>query len=413
MEIPEGLSGHGHLRTKRMWLHFHPTVLFDTLLQLSCHPHPPPTHLWWSLRRGRGTSRRGSEYGLVATREDGVSRVLKLDKDGLSLTSIWQFENSVCTFSTTFRPAQRTMLNLSTLAACMALAGRALFPFDTKSHGIINHVEHSNSISAHTSPTNVCPKHGCFEDSFWEIAAKSLMLRYRHVNISSFAGFDNVVRLPSICFQLCQMFRDRLLRLSFFSSFSTILRKWNPVKSWSRDVFGFRQVIVAVPVFGNVFGIDFSNGKILVLGLGWAAEIGGRIHPFKLYVARTVSDGGDPEVVLVTQRRCKANLLKFSLAYLPTSNVVSQRRSYTGRICKSFVCPLLPIANKCLGPATDSPQGWAWRQNPDWRMTKFAPVSFTCLITSELLFLVCPEFLSLCFALEAQKPRFIVLPVDL
>jgi hypothetical protein len=74
----------------------------------------------------------------------------------------------------------------------------------------------------------------------------------------------------------------------------------------SRDTFGFTQVIVAATAFGKVFGIDSSNGEILwsrVLGLGWAAEIGGRIHPVQLYVTRTVSDGGDPEVVLVTQRR--------------------------------------------------------------------------------------------------------------
>jgi hypothetical protein len=41
-----------------------------------------------------------SEHGqLVATREDGASRILKLDEDPLSLTSIWQFENSVCNVS--------------------------------------------------------------------------------------------------------------------------------------------------------------------------------------------------------------------------------------------------------------------------------------------------------------------------
>jgi hypothetical protein len=74
----------------------------------------------------------------------------------------------------------------------------------------------------------------------------------------------------------------------------------------SRDIFGFTQVIIAATAFGKAFGIDSSNGEILwsrVLGLGWAAEIGGRIHPVQLYVTRTASDGGDPEVVLVTQRR--------------------------------------------------------------------------------------------------------------
>ena len=90
--------------------------------------------------------------------EEQAVGAVKLDKDGLSLTSIWQFENSVFTFSTTFRPAQRMMLNLSMLVAWMALAGRALFHFDTKSPGIIKHVEHSISISAHTSLTNLCPK---------------------------------------------------------------------------------------------------------------------------------------------------------------------------------------------------------------------------------------------------------------
>jgi hypothetical protein len=41
-----------------------------------------------------------SEHGqLAATREDSATRILKLDEDPLSLTSIWQFENSVCNVS--------------------------------------------------------------------------------------------------------------------------------------------------------------------------------------------------------------------------------------------------------------------------------------------------------------------------
>jgi len=74
----------------------------------------------------------------------------------------------------------------------------------------------------------------------------------------------------------------------------------------SKDAFGFRQVIVAATAFGKDFGIDSSDGEILwsrVLGLGWAVEIGGRIHPIKLYVTRTVSDGGDRELVFFTQKR--------------------------------------------------------------------------------------------------------------
>ena len=75
-----------------------------------------------------------------------------------------------------------------------------------------------------------------------------------------------------------------------------------------RDTFGFRQIIVAGTANGKVFGIDSSNGEIVwsrVFGLGWAGEIGGRVVPVKLFVTKTVADGGDPEVVVVTQRRAE------------------------------------------------------------------------------------------------------------
>ena len=74
----------------------------------------------------------------------------------------------------------------------------------------------------------------------------------------------------------------------------------------SRDTFGFRQIIVAGTAHGKVFGIDSSNGKVVwsrVFGLGWAGEIGGRVVPVQLFVTKTVADGGDPEVAIVTQRR--------------------------------------------------------------------------------------------------------------
>ena len=46
MEILEGLSGHGLLRTKRMCLDLHPNVLLDALPQLSCHSHPQPDAIY-------------------------------------------------------------------------------------------------------------------------------------------------------------------------------------------------------------------------------------------------------------------------------------------------------------------------------------------------------------------------------
>jgi outer membrane protein assembly factor BamB len=71
----------------------------------------------------------------------------------------------------------------------------------------------------------------------------------------------------------------------------------------TRDAFGFRQVIVAATSHGKLFGIDSSNGRVLwsrVLGLGWAAKVGGTIIPVKMFVTRTVSDPEGPQIVLVT-----------------------------------------------------------------------------------------------------------------
>ena len=74
----------------------------------------------------------------------------------------------------------------------------------------------------------------------------------------------------------------------------------------TRDAFGFRQVIVTANDMGKIYGLDSTSGAVLwsrVLGLGWAAQIGGQIIPIKLFVVRTIADGGAPEAVLVTQRR--------------------------------------------------------------------------------------------------------------
>ncbi|KAF6749878.1 hypothetical protein DFP72DRAFT_1013730 [Ephemerocybe angulata] len=67
----------------------------------------------------------------------------------------------------------------------------------------------------------------------------------------------------------------------------------------SRDAFGFRQVIVtASHVGGKVFGIDSSNGDIL-----WSRALGAGVTPSKIFTIKAVSDGVDPEVVIVTEKR--------------------------------------------------------------------------------------------------------------
>ena len=97
----------------------------------------------------------------------------------------------------------------------------------------------------------------------------------------------------------------------------------NSTEPLSRDTFGFRQIIVAGTAHGKVFGIDSSNGEIVwsrVFGLGWAGEIGGRVVPVKLFVTKTVADGGDPEVVVVTQRRADNVRLLYAFTFLSQSS---------------------------------------------------------------------------------------------
>lgn len=88
-----------------------------------------------------------------------------------------------------------------------------------------------------------------------------------------------------------------------YASPSTILNNTS-TQGLSRDPFGFRQIIIAGTNFGKVYGIDSSNGVIIwsrILDL--PKEGDGEIIPMKLHVTKTVSDDGDPEVVIVAQRR--------------------------------------------------------------------------------------------------------------
>lgn len=80
-----------------------------------------------------------------------------------------------------------------------------------------------------------------------------------------------------------------------------------------RDEFGFRQIIVVATMFGKVYGIDSATGEVVwtrLLGLGWAAEVGGRVIPVKLFVFNGEGVGGKgkglrSDVVLVAQRRAE------------------------------------------------------------------------------------------------------------
>ena len=128
--------------------------------------------------------------------------------------------------------------------------------------------------------------------------------------------------LPRYLVNFARRFATGSYAFSHFAPSSRLLSKSSTSTEplLFRDTFGFRQIIVAGTAHGKVFGIDSSNGEIVwtrVFGLGWAHEIGGRVVPVKLFVTKTVVDGGDPEVVLVSQRRAD----NVGPSYLPSSHL--------------------------------------------------------------------------------------------
>ncbi|KAF8577387.1 DUF1620-domain-containing protein [Ramaria rubella] len=70
-----------------------------------------------------------------------------------------------------------------------------------------------------------------------------------------------------------------------------------------RDAFGFRKLLVASTSTGKVFGIDTARGNILWSRLLVEGSDGGTVEPFKMFVTATVSDGKQPEIVLLAHRQ--------------------------------------------------------------------------------------------------------------
>lgn len=63
-------------------------------------------------------------------------------------------------------------------------------------------------------------------------------------------------------------------------------------------------------MFGKVYGLDSTTGEVVwsrLLGLGWAAQVGGRVIPVKMFVLNGDGVGfGERvrnDVVIVAQRR--------------------------------------------------------------------------------------------------------------
>ncbi|KDR78137.1 hypothetical protein GALMADRAFT_94668 [Galerina marginata CBS 339.88] len=316
----------------------------------------------------------------VVVRTDGSSFVLKLVGEIGLASSAWEFEDSISstahadsTFAGSLDAHGRPYVArvfwshklekgsadvfAGHLVSGQGLASGFVFPFDTNTHGIIGHValDAENPAESTIKPRLlVTTSTGAIQ--LWEQSelkwireeALAAIVIAEFVEIperrASESGVDEAAEtfVSRVTRQIMDAqdfpqylvnFINRFVTGSYASpTASAAPATTNSSEPISRDTFGFRQIIVAATVFGKIYGIDSSNGEIVwsrVLGLGWAGQVGGRVQPVKLYVTKTVSDGGNPEVVLVAQRRADNTLVDtvvFHLDALTGSDVRGQSK---------------------------------------------------------------------------------------
>ncbi|EGO03055.1 hypothetical protein SERLA73DRAFT_103134 [Serpula lacrymans var. lacrymans S7.3] len=319
----------------------------------------------------------------IAIKEDGAAQVLLLDPQTSSLKVIWEFTDSAPSklYSDSHyvgglnkdgepRIARVYWSNVhnrvvhqvfsAQLAEGKGSVSGFTFPFETSVHGIVAHVAFDVAGSDESTGTRFLLTSSTGSVQLWQqdllswareeslatikvaeiVEMPQEKMTEEHVRLEEEGFFERVTRQFSDAKNLPQYAVNFARRFATGSHAPISISQ--DEESVSRDAFGFRQVIVAATSHGKIFGIDSSNGEILwsrVLGLGWAAEVGGTVIPVKLYVTRTVSDGDAPQVTLVTQRRADNTLVDtviFHLDVLTGDDVRAESKSPSGAILEGF-----------------------------------------------------------------------------
>ncbi|KAJ3575190.1 hypothetical protein NP233_g1262 [Leucocoprinus birnbaumii] len=122
-----------------------------------------------------------------------------------------------------------------------------------------------------------------------------------------------------------------------------------------RDEFGFRQIIVVATMFGKVYGLDSASGEVVwtrLLGLGWAAQVGGRVIPVKMFVFNgegvgLSGKGKMSDVVIVAQRRADNSLVDTVVFHIDAAT----GEDATGKIARDEVLEGIDIVQ---GPIVET-----------------------------------------------------------
>lgn len=302
-----------------------------------------------------GLSKQGY---MVAIMLNGTGRVFRLGEDGSDLNNIWEFEGSAndprhseslytggldkaglpyigrLYWSHAFQFASAEIF-APHLASGKGLVTGFSFPFDTYGHGVITHITMDAAnpsaftvlgrlfLTTTTGTVQLWQQdklQWTREESLTSVRVAEFIELPEHVVTSSHDLDEQFSERVRRHISDAQNFPRYLLNFvrrfatgSYASASSSVAAKDG---SLSRDAFGFRQIILVATDFGKLFALDSSNGNVVwsrILGLGWAAEVGGKHLPVKIFVTRTVSDGESPQAVLITQRRANNGLLDTTL----------------------------------------------------------------------------------------------------
>ena len=121
-------------------------------------------------------------------------------------------------------------------------------------------------------------------------------------------------------------FVKRFTTGSYASVSSSAAADNDTIAALVRDEFGFRQLIIVATNRGVVYAISSGDGTVVwrrILSFGWAAEVGARHVPLKLFVTRLANDGDTPKIVLVSQRLAD-NVCSLSKSMLSVYLKISQ-----------------------------------------------------------------------------------------
>ncbi|KAA1466837.1 DUF1620-domain-containing protein [Dentipellis sp. KUC8613] len=324
-----------------------------------------------------------SEKGLViAQKANGATTVVKLEESG-DLKAIWDYvdsatsqHNAESVYTSGVDPEgipyvarvywSHAMKKASVhvyaphLADGKGLVSGYTFPFDTNTNGII---AHAALHAAFPKPYDVSPflavttttgavQFWFMDKPMWtreeglaliavaemvELPEPETGATAQHAGETFVQRVERQVRDARDFPQYLVHFVKRFLTGSYASA-SAAPTTSTVAAAAERDAFGFRKIVVAAGEHGKVYGLDASNGAVLwsrVYGLGWAAQVGGRVVPTKVFVVRTVADADvqneheseaeaatqsgnakNPHVVVVAQRIANNGLVDTVLFHI-------------------------------------------------------------------------------------------------